>query len=140
THTPSPAAAVPADDELWPLVEEEVGRLPEKYRLPVLLCHLQGYSRREAAKRLSCPERTLSVRLARALDMLRSRLMRRGVAPAVALSLLPTASEASVPLALIQSTARLALSVPDVPARIASLSEGVLRVFVLKRILRMSAV
>src|SRR5262249_5486330 len=78
-----PAEPPPAAD-LEPLLDAELGRLPEMYRAPVVLCHLQGLSRRQAAEDLNLPEGTLSARLARAKQMLRARLLRRGGAVAVA--------------------------------------------------------
>src|SRR2546430_868266 len=68
--------------------------LPERYRVPVVLCHLQGLSRREAAARLGCPEGTLSSLLNRALVRLRARL---GAAVA---GLLAVAGTAAVPAGL----------------------------------------
>jgi RNA polymerase sigma factor (sigma-70 family) len=63
-----PAAAEPAPP---PDVDRLLDRLPDKYRLPVVLCHLEGLSRREAAERLGVPEGTLSARLSRAVGRLR---------------------------------------------------------------------
>jgi RNA polymerase sigma factor (sigma-70 family) len=70
--------------ERWPELYEELGRLPDRYRLPVLFCHLEGLSYEQAAERLGCPVRTVHSRLSRAKMRLRDRLARRGVRPAIA--------------------------------------------------------
>jgi RNA polymerase sigma factor (sigma-70 family) len=67
------------DLSLIPLLCEEVGRLPVNYRLPVVLCYLEGKSCQEAAAQLSCPVGTIKGRLWRARQALRDRLSRRGV-------------------------------------------------------------
>ena len=66
-------------NDLSSLLHEEIGKLPEKYRAPIVLCHLEGRSHEEAARVLRCPVGTLSGRLSRAREVLRSRLGRRGV-------------------------------------------------------------
>jgi RNA polymerase sigma factor (sigma-70 family) len=106
----APTAAVSAD---WlPLLDREVARLPAKYRLPVLLCELQGLSRADAARQLAIPEGTLSSRLARARALLRRRLSRRGAGTAVLVAavLFPTTAHAAVPQALVETTVRAATS------------------------------
>jgi RNA polymerase sigma factor (sigma-70 family) len=65
-------------NELRLVVDEEVSRLPEKYRLPLALCCLGGKSTAEAARELNCPVGTLESRLTRARQRLRARLLRRG--------------------------------------------------------------
>jgi RNA polymerase sigma factor (sigma-70 family) len=65
----------------WEAVHEEVERLPEKYRAPVVLCYLDGQTYEEAARRIGCPMGTVRVRLSRARDRLRDRLARRGFGP-----------------------------------------------------------
>jgi RNA polymerase sigma factor (sigma-70 family) len=62
------------------VLHEEIARLPEKYRELVVLCYLEGMSYLAAAERLGCPVGTVSVRLMRARERLRSRLVRRGEA------------------------------------------------------------
>jgi RNA polymerase sigma factor (sigma-70 family) len=69
----------PPDLSLIPLLREEVSRLPVNYRLPVVLCYLEGKSCQEAAAQLSCPVGTIKGRLSRARQTLRDRLSRRGV-------------------------------------------------------------
>jgi len=67
--------------ELRAVIDEEIHRLPERYRLPLVLCHLEGLRHDEAAQRLGCPVGTIESRLARGRERLRERLARRGLAP-----------------------------------------------------------
>src|SRR5262249_27375580 len=62
------------------ILHEEVARLPENYRLPILLCYLEGRTREEAARHLDWTTGTLIGRLERGRKMLRGRLLKRGVA------------------------------------------------------------
>jgi RNA polymerase sigma factor (sigma-70 family) len=107
-------AAGPAGDddrlELRSVIDEEIRRLPERYRLPLVLCHLEGLRHEEAAQRLGCPVGTVESRLSRARQQLRSRLSRRGLAPtAQALgAMLGPPAGGLVPPSLIDATLQAA--------------------------------
>ncbi|WP_165219236.1 sigma-70 family RNA polymerase sigma factor [Aquisphaera insulae] len=81
---PRSMTSAPAEDLCE--VFEEVDRLPEHYRSPIVLCYLEGRTHDQAARELACPLRTLQTRLLRAKEKLRSRLVRRGLAPAMAVA------------------------------------------------------
>jgi RNA polymerase sigma factor (sigma-70 family) len=71
----------PPDLSFIPSLREEVSRLPDRYRLPVVLCYLEGRTNQEAAAQLRCPVGTVKGRLSRARQTLRDRLSRRGLDP-----------------------------------------------------------
>jgi RNA polymerase sigma factor (sigma-70 family) len=101
----------PALADLNAVIDEELGRLPEKYRLPVVLCYLEGRTQEEAARTLGWTKGTVSGRLARAKDLLRHRLTRRGLAPSAGLiagALWPETASAAVPSSLLNATVRVA--------------------------------
>ena len=81
--TPAEAATLdePSTGELGGVIDEELARLPAKYRSPVVLCYLEGQTHEEAARQLGWPLGTVKGRLSRARDLLKGRLERRGVAP-----------------------------------------------------------
>ena len=81
-----PASTLIGQEELA-VLHEEVARLPERYRVPLVLCELEGLTYQEVARRMRCPVSTIGVRLIRARERLRGRLIRRGIAPAAALAL-----------------------------------------------------
>ncbi len=109
TATATLRVVEPADpiDEVTALVHEELGRLPDKYRMPVVLCHLQGLTHEDAAKSLQWPVGTVRGRLSRARELLRDRLVRRGFAPLAAglgLTAFNSARADHLPVALIDRT------------------------------------
>lgn len=125
TRAPDSTEALP---DVLPIIDEQLNALPEKYRAPLVLCGLQGLNKQEAAERLGVPEGTVSSRLARAREMLRDRLARRGViVPAVGFVALlsPNALCAAVP-PLTESAAVCAASGAAVPATVLTLSNEVL--------------
>jgi RNA polymerase sigma factor (sigma-70 family) len=96
----------PSWDELRPLLDEELARLPERLRAPLVLCYLEGKTNAQAAREIGCPAGSMSKRLARGREALRQRLTRRGVAlTAAALGLLLARNAgAAVPAALGRTT------------------------------------
>src|SRR6266849_5161185 len=68
--------------ELHEILDSELARLPEKYRAPLVLCYLEGATRDEAARQLGCPLGTLKSRVERGRELLRIRLVHRGLASA----------------------------------------------------------
>jgi hypothetical protein len=138
----------PPDDgwrELLPLLDRELDRLPERYRLAVVLCDLQGVTRREAARRLNLPEGTVSSQLTRARRLLARRLARYGLAVSgvgLAAALSAKTAPACVTSALTTSTAKAAVLVASgqglaagaVPARVVALTEGVIKTMLLMKL------
>jgi RNA polymerase sigma factor (sigma-70 family) len=119
-------------------LHEEVSRLPELYRVPVVLCELEGLTYHEAALRLRCPVSTIGIRLKRARERLRLRLTQRGVAPTAGLigALVGAeAASASVPAGLVTVTVRAATRFAAskaaahglVSTGVIALTEGILR-------------
>jgi enediyne biosynthesis protein E4 len=105
--------AGPLDEMTWlevrAVLDEEVNRLPEKYRAPVVLCYLEGRTHAQAARQLGCPRTSLSSRLGRALALLRQRLGKRGLTlpgGLLALALAGKATAEGVPAPVLRSTVR----------------------------------
>jgi RNA polymerase sigma factor (sigma-70 family) len=139
-HTPDEAL----HNELRAILDDELSRLPARYRAPIILCELEGLTRQEAAGRLGVPEGTVSSRLARAKARLRDRLARRGLAlPAGAVSLLAIREASATMLkdSLITSTTVAAMRVAAgiraaavFSTTVVSLAEGVLKTMLLTKL------
>jgi len=136
--------SVPDRECLRRIIDEEVNRLPAPYRGPIILCYLEGLTHEQAAHRLRCAPGTLRGRLDRARAKLRSRLARRGLAPAAALAACTLAAEtaaATVPPSLAAATIGMveqALAsgavVRPASGSIATLADGLLRTMFLSKL------
>jgi RNA polymerase sigma factor (sigma-70 family) len=115
--------------ELRALVDEEVRRLPERFRLPVVLCHFAGHTNAEAARLLGCAVGTVESRLTRARQRLRVALLRRGVAPAgLAAGLASSDAPSAVPAGWVADAVRAAVTDGgSVPVGTTILTQEVLR-------------
>ena len=105
----APRATVgPEPGELRSVIDEEIRRLPERYRVPLVLCHVEGLRHDEVAQRLGCPVGTVESRLSRAREQLRTRLARRGLAPSASAmaAVLRPPGVGLVPPSLVESTLR----------------------------------
>jgi RNA polymerase sigma factor (sigma-70 family) len=144
---PRAEAAAALRDDSHEVLDQELARLPPKYREVVVLCDLEGQGRKEAAGRLGCPEGTVASRLTRARTLLAGRLARRGLAlsaGSLAAVLAEQTSPACVPAALASVTALAAARSAVgqtaiaglVSARVATLTKGVLQAMLLTNLKR----
>ena len=124
--------------EIRTALDEELDRIPGPYRAAIIACYLEGLTHEEAANRLRLPVGTVRSRLSRGRDRLRERLVRRGLAPGVALPALGRAP-AVVPAALYEAAARSLVShlavrsgAGAVPSAVTALAERVIRAMKLK--------
>jgi RNA polymerase sigma factor (sigma-70 family) len=135
-ETPIRSSGEATWQDVRPILDEEIQRLPEKYRLPIILCYLEGQTNDEAAQALNCPRGTIATRLARARERLRSRLLRRGVmlsAGTLATLLTDNAISSAVPPLLLAKTTKVVL-MGTVSVSITTLTEGVLHAMFLSKL------
>jgi Sigma-70, region 4 len=109
----------PIDELTWlklrGVLDEEIEQLPEKYRAPIVLCHLAGRSHDQAAKELQCAKCSLANRLGRGRELLREQLGRRGLTLSSGVLLTALTEKAvgvPVPALLILNTVKAAMCIP----------------------------
>jgi RNA polymerase sigma factor (sigma-70 family) len=142
-----PEPEAPCQDlgsDLQPLLDQELSRLPDKYRLVIVLCVLEGRPLKEVAGQLGRPIGTVASRLARARTMLAKRLTRLGLVVsggALAAGLSQATASACVPPAVVSSTMKAVTlvaagqtaTVGVIPASVAVLTDGVLKTMLLNK-------
>jgi RNA polymerase sigma factor (sigma-70 family) len=136
------AAAVEQDpwSDFQPQLDQELSRLPDKYRVTVVLCDLEGKSRKQAARQLGLPEGTVASRLARARSMLARRLARHGLIAGGGSVVAQQAASAGVPASMMSRTLDLLTLVATgpaasavMPASVAHLAKGVSHAMMLNK-------
>jgi RNA polymerase sigma factor (sigma-70 family) len=144
-HAPARQVAAP-DDVTWrevrQVLHQELCGLAERYRVPLVLCYLEGKTQGAAAAQLGLATSTLKERLERGRSLLRARLVRRGLGPAAVLlaTAWPSATaSASLPAALVSTTGKTvsllaAGRAAAIPVEVAALTEGVLKAMFMTRL------
>jgi RNA polymerase sigma factor (sigma-70 family) len=116
-----------ADREQSELLHRELDRLPQKYKLPIVLCYFQGLTQDDAARQLRWPLGTVRGRLSRARDRLRDRLSRYGSSPAVGFtSNLDALCKKWISPSENLTHAVLGLVNSNIPSRVTAINQGVL--------------
>jgi RNA polymerase sigma factor (sigma-70 family) len=121
---------------------EELDRLAERYRAPLVLCYLEGMTHEQAAQQLRCPVRTVETRLVRGRARLRERLIRRGVVPSAVLGGAARSAPAALPAVWVEATVRAAIAftggraavVGMVSTQAVVLAEGVIGIMFIKKL------
>jgi RNA polymerase sigma factor (sigma-70 family) len=144
-----PESAAVTEPDLWydlePLLDQELSRLPDKYRVAIVLCDLEGQTRKDVARQLKIPGGTLSSRLTTARTMLARRLARHGLAVsggAVAAVLSQNAASTSVPTSVVSSAIKAAslfaagqaAATGAISVKVIALTEGVLKTMLLTKL------
>jgi RNA polymerase sigma-70 factor (ECF subfamily) len=136
-HVPDEAA----QSDLRQLLDEEVNRLPHSYRIPFILCQVEGRTHEEAAQLLGCPRATITTRVVRARERLRGQLTRRGLVLSAGMIAAVLAQDwaRAVPAAVTEETVRVvtlaaAGATAGLPARVVSLTDSVTRAMTMNKI------
>ncbi len=134
----APESHLEIHDELGHILHEEIARLPERFRSPVILCDLEGRSLQQAARHLGLPIGTVKSRLSRGRERLKASLVRRGLARE------PGLPRILVPPALIESTIRAIIHHSTMKSlaggSAAVLARGVLIAMSINQVLKVAAV
>jgi hypothetical protein len=130
--------------DLQPVLDQELSGLPDKYRITLILCDLEGKTRKQAARLLACPEGTIAGRLARARKLLARRLSRRGIviSGGALAALLARKTAAAVPASVVASTIPAvtllaggrAATMTVISVKVAALTEGVLKTMLFSKL------
>jgi RNA polymerase sigma factor (sigma-70 family) len=123
----------PPLDDLAAILDQELSRLPESLRAPVLYCYLEGLTHDEAALKLGCPVGTVRSRMSRARALLERRLTRRGVS-ATSMAMIPTFALQHVSESLVDSTVRAVMGAAARKTGASLLAKGVLTAMLISRV------